>query len=86
MQIELSPEAYDHIKHWQKSGNKIILNKIEKLVESILVNPYEGIGKPEALKYNLSGYWSRRIDNEHRLIYTVKEDTIQILSMMGHYE
>ena len=72
--------------YWIKSGNKTILNKILLLVKSIIEEPYNGIGKPEPLKHNLSGCWSRRIDKEHRLVYEVDDDTkITILSLKGHY-
>ena len=72
--------------YWVKSGNKTILNKILLLVKSIVEEPYNGIGKPEPLKHNLSGCWSRRIDKEHRLVYEVDDDTkITILSLKGHY-
>ncbi len=85
MQIILSPEAKEDILFWTKVGNKPVLKKIEKLVDAIIDNPFVGIGKPEALKHHLSGCWSRRIDNEHRLIYEVNGDIITILSMRGHY-
>jgi toxin YoeB len=61
------------------------IKKIEKLVDAILETPFEGIGKPEPLKHNLSGCWSRRIDKEHRLVYEVTENLITVLSMKGHY-
>ncbi|MDR7208482.1 Txe/YoeB family addiction module toxin [Flavobacterium piscis] len=66
------------------------MNKITALIEDIQLHPFEGIGKPEPLKYELSGKWSRRINQEHRIIYKVtEEDTIEILdilSLKGHYE
>jgi toxin YoeB len=74
----------------EKSGNKAIMNKITALIEDIQLHPFEGIGKPEPLKYELLGKWSRRINQEHRIIYKVtEEDTIEILdilSLKGHYE
>jgi toxin YoeB len=83
-------KAQDDFNYWTKTGNKIILKKIGYLIEAIQVNPYEGIGKPEPLKHELTGKWSRRIDREHRLIYQILEDgTIDILSIIslkGHYE
>ncbi len=69
MQIELSTDAKTHLEFWRKTGNKTILKKIVKLIDSIIETPFQGIGKPEPLKYNLSGTWSRRIDKEHRLVY-----------------
>jgi toxin YoeB len=61
------------------------LKKIRKLIEAIVQNPYRGIGKPEALKYDLTGCWSRRINKEHRIIYEVLDDKIIILSLRWHY-
>jgi toxin YoeB len=62
------------------------INKINELLKDISRSPYEGIGKPEALKFNYVGYWSRRIDEEHRLIYKVEQDEIQILKCRFHYD
>lgn len=90
MEIIFSDKAKSDLLFWQKSGNKIILKKISQLIRSIQTNPYEGIGKPEPLKYNLSGTWSRRIDKEHRIIYQITEENtieiLNILSLKGHYE
>lgn len=61
MQVELSTDAQEHILYWKKIGNKSILNKINKITDAILENPYTGIGKPEALKYDLAPKWSRTI-------------------------
>jgi toxin YoeB len=89
MEIIFSPRAVEDLKYWKKSGNKAIQKKIEKLLEAILQNPYEGIGKPEPLKHNLSGVWSRRITQEHRLVYEINERNeiiiLNILSLKGHY-
>ncbi|GAA4127615.1 hypothetical protein GCM10022250_15520 [Flavobacterium chungbukense] len=66
------------------------MKKITILIEDILLHPYEGLGKPEQLKYELSGRWSRRIDKEHRIIYRITEENnieiLNILSLKGHYE
>ncbi|WP_262150456.1 Txe/YoeB family addiction module toxin [Chryseobacterium foetidum] len=90
MEIIFSDKAKSDLLFWQKSGNKIILIKISQLIRSIQTNPYEGIGKPEPLKYNLSGTWLRRIDKEHRIIYQITEENtieiLNILSLKGHYE
>ncbi|GAA3987384.1 Txe/YoeB family addiction module toxin [Mucilaginibacter dorajii] len=89
MEIVFSPRALDDLKHWRKSGNQTIQKKIEKLIIAIQENPYEGIGKPEQLKHNLSGAWSRRITQEHRLVYEINEQDqltiLDILSLKGHY-
>lgn len=87
MEIILLEQAKKDLEYWKKSGNKIIMNKITALLKDMEKHPYTGIGKPEPLKYELSGYWSRRINSEHRIIYKVSEDviTIYILSMRYHY-
>lgn len=85
MQIELTPLAKSHLLFWRETGNKPILRKIEQIVASIIEDPYKGIGKPEPLKHQLAGKWSRRINKEHRLIYAVSEHTLFIFSMKGHY-
>lgn len=63
-----------------------MLNKILKLTNAIIENPFEGIGKPEALKYELAGYWSRRITHEDRYVYAITADAIIVQSLKGHYE
>jgi len=62
-----------------------MLKKIIQLTKAIIADPYQGIGKPEALKHELTGYWSRRIDNAHHLVYKVENDVLQIHSLKGHY-
>ncbi|MCZ8089336.1 MAG: Txe/YoeB family addiction module toxin [Flavobacterium sp.] len=90
MQIEFSDKAKADLDFWVKSGNKGILKKIYSLIEDIQLHPFEGIGKPEPLKHQLSGKWSRRINQEHRIIYQVTEENtieiLDILSLKGHYE
>ncbi|NMH25852.1 Txe/YoeB family addiction module toxin [Flavobacterium solisilvae] len=90
MQIEFSEKANADLDFWRKSGKKGILNKIFSLIEDIQLHPFEGIGKPEPLKHQLSGKWSRRINQEHRIIYQVTEENtieiLDILSLKGHYE
>lgn len=90
MEIIYSEKAQRDIEFWKKSGNKSVMKKITALIEDIINHPYEGLGKPEALKYDLQGFWSRRIDREHRIIYQVtNKNTIEILnilSLKGHYE
>ncbi|MEY3501715.1 MAG: Toxin YoeB, partial [Bacteroidota bacterium] len=78
-------QAKEDLAYWKKVNNVIVLKKIRKLIESILETPFEGIGKPEPLKYSLSGTWSRRISQEHRLVYEVTGKLITLLSMKGHY-
>lgn len=81
MEIAYSLEAKEDIIFWKTSGNNKIMNRISILIEAIKASPYEGIGKPEALKYKLSGFWSRRINREHRIIYEVINDRIIIHSL-----
>jgi toxin YoeB len=90
MQIVFTTKARKDLNFWIKSGNKNVLSKIADLIEDIQLHPFEGIGKPEQLKHQLSGKWSRRINQEHRLIYKVTEENtieiLDILSLKGHYE
>ena len=86
MEIIYSEEAQKDIDYWKKSGNKAIQKKIQKLLFAIEKDPFKGIGKPEALKHNLTGLWSRRINQEHRVVYQVlDQETIKIYSLKGHY-
>ena len=86
MEIEFTLKTEEDVDFWKRSGNKLIQKKIRKLLESIKKNPFEGIGKPEQLKYNWIGYWSRRINQEHRLIYEIRNNKILIHSLKGHYD
>jgi toxin YoeB len=85
MEIEYTLQALEDLEFWKKSNNLAVLKKIRNLIESISETPYEGIGKPEPLKYRLTGCWSRRINNEHRIVYEVVEQKLYILSLKGHY-
>ena len=85
MEIIFSPEALEDLQFWKQSGNIKIQNRIQKLLESIKETPYEELGKPEALKYNWSGFWSRRINIEHRLIYKWENGKIIIAQLRDHY-
>jgi toxin YoeB len=85
MEIVLLPKAEEDLSFWVKSGNKTILRKISELTRAIIDDPYKGTGKPEALKYQLVGKWSRRISNEHRYVYSIEKDTLKIYSLKGHY-
>jgi toxin YoeB len=86
VEIEFFGKALDDIDYWKKSGNKLIQKRITKLLNSISKTPYSGIGKPEPLKHELSGYWSRRINEEHRIVYTVSDNRIKVISMRFHYK
>lgn len=83
--LDFTDAARKDIELHKKSGNKAILNKLITILEELEEHPFIGTGKPEPLKHNLSGCWSRRINREHRLIYEVNQDTIFILSAKGHY-
>ncbi len=83
--ITLSPEALEQLEDWKKSDPKI-LSKIISLLFEIAVTPFTGTGKPEPLKHSLKGKWSRRITQEHRLVYEVKVETVWIVSCRFHYD
>lgn len=78
-------EAWSDYLYWQ-SQDKKTLKRINKLIADVLRSPFEGLGKPEALKQNLSGFWSRRIDNTNRLVYAVNETHITIIACRYHYK
>lgn len=80
-----SDDAWNDYMYWYEHGNKATLKKINRLIKEIDRDPFSGIGKPEPLKHDLSGKWSRRITDEHRLIYSVDEKTIYIYSCKDHY-
>ena len=84
-QLDFSNQANKDIEFHKNPGNKVLLKKMLVLFNELTDHPFEGTGKPELLKYNLSGYWSRRINLEHRLIYEVIDDRILIHSAKGHY-
>ena len=85
MKITFSKNAWEDYTSWQ-SEDKRMLKKINELIKDIQRTPFEGMGKPEPLKYDLSGLWSRRIDREHRLVYQVNETEILIYSCRYHYD
>jgi len=80
-----SESAWAEYLHWQENDKKI-LKRINQLLKDIDRNKFEGLGKPEPLKGNYSGWWSRRIDDTNRLIYRIKEDVIEIYQCKGHYD
>jgi toxin YoeB len=83
MEIVFLPEAIKDLAFWK--NNRATLKRITQIIQSIQQTPYNGIGKPEVLKYNLSGCWSRRINQEHRIIYEVVDNKVLIHSLRGHY-
>ncbi|WP_152000196.1 MULTISPECIES: Txe/YoeB family addiction module toxin [unclassified Imperialibacter] len=86
MEVIYLPEAIHDLAFWKKYGNKKIQQRISVLVKAIQVDPFQGIGKPEPLRHNLSGKWSRRINAEHRLIYGVENNLVYVYSLRGHYK
>ena len=87
MEIEFTSDALKDLENWWQSGDKRSMRKITRLLSAILQDYKSGIGQPEQLKHNLSGFWSRRIDKKNRLVYYVFEDEqlITIMSLRGHY-
>lgn len=84
MKLIFSEQAWEEYLYWQKQDRKT-LERINQLIREIEREPFSGIGKPELLKHALSGYWSRRITDEHRIVYKVREDTLLIAQLRYHY-
>lgn len=85
MKVKFSIIGWEDYLSWQFE-DRFMLKRINGLIKDIQRTPYEGKGKPEALKYDLSGYWARRIDREHRLVYRIEENELYILSCKYHYD
>jgi toxin YoeB len=77
-------DAWEDYLYWQRTDPKV-LKRINALIKEIQRSPYEGVGKPEPLKYNFAGYWSRRINDEHRLVYQVNDNDVLIAQLRYHY-
>ena len=84
MKILFAENAWEDYLYWQQTDKKI-LKRINLLIGDIQQEPFKGIGKPEPLKFNWSGYWSRRINKEHRLVYKVQDDNVSIAQCRYHY-
>ena len=84
MRLIFSEQAWEDYLYWQKT-DKQILKRVNKLITEVTRSPFEGIGKPEQLKHALSGYWSRRINDEHRMVYAVEGDDLLIAQLRYHY-
>lgn len=84
MKLTFSDEAWEDYLHWQKQDRRMV-ERINTLIKEVQRDPFSGIGKPEPLKHALSGFWSRRISDEHRMVYRVEGDAIQIAQLRFHY-
>ena len=84
MKLIFAENAWEDYLYWQKTDKKI-LKRINTLIKDITREPFEGIGKPEPLKHALSGYWSRRINDEHRIVYKIYQESILIAQVRYHY-
>jgi toxin YoeB len=85
MEVKFTSDALEDIVYWKQKRNDKIIARINELVKAIQNDPFRGIGKPESLKYNFSGMWSRRINREHRIIYEVVAGSIVIHAVKEHY-
>ncbi len=85
MKLVFETDAWEHLLFWQAT-DKAAVKRINGLIKECLRHPYDGTGKPEPLKGDLAGYWSRRIDREHRLVYRVHGDDLEILSCRYNYQ
>lgn len=84
MKLIFSTHAWDDYLYWQKTDKKLV-KRINLLIKDIKRSPFDGTGKPEPLKHALSGYWSRRINDEHRIVYKVDSDSLYISQLRYHY-
>lgn len=84
--IEFTPEADEDLEYWKSINSTKTLIKIKELLTAMQTDPFKGIGKPEPLKRSLTGYWSRRITQEHRLVYMIKNKVIIVVQCRFHYE
>lgn len=84
MKLIFSSTAWSEYVYWQSTDKKI-LKRVNALIKDVIRSPYEGVGKPEPLKHGLAGYWSRRINDEHRMVYTVKDDSMLLVQLKYHY-
>jgi len=85
VKLTFSSKAWENYLHWQKT-DKAILKRINNLIKAIQRDPFEGIGKPEPLKHGLAGYWSRRINDEHRIVYKIVDGTLLVAQLRYHYD
>jgi toxin YoeB len=84
VKLQFAEGAWDDYQHWLQTDRRM-LERINKLIREVQREPYAGIGKPEPLKHALAGYWSRRINDEHRMVYRVQDGVLQIAQLRYHY-
>lgn len=84
MKLIFADEAWEDYLYWQKQ-DRHVLERINKLIRETQRDPFSGVGKPEALKHALSGFWSRRITDEHRMVYRVEKNALEIVQLRFHY-
>lgn len=84
MKLIFSEHAWEDYLFWQKTDKKLVA-RINKLIKATVREPFKGVGKPEPLKHSLAGYWSRRINDEHRMVYKVTDDSLLIAQLCYHY-
>ena len=84
MKLVFADEAWEDYLHWQKQDRKMV-ERINKLIQEVKRDPFSGVGKPEPLKHALAGFWSRRITDEHRMVYRVEGDSLLIAQLRYHY-
>jgi toxin YoeB len=84
VKLIFSEHAWDDYQYWVETDRQV-LKRVNRLIQEIVRDPFRGSGKPEPLKHGLSGYWSRRIDDEHRIVYRMSEDAVLIAQLRYHY-
>jgi toxin YoeB len=84
MNLVFSPQAWEDYQHWAQTDRKLV-KRINELFKDALRNPYSGVGKPEPLRHALSGFWSRRISDEHRMVYRMAGNKLEIAQLRFHY-
>jgi toxin YoeB len=84
MNLVFSPQAWEDYQHWVQTDRKLV-RRINELIKDTIRNPHDGIGKPEPLRHALAGFWSRRINEEHRMVYRVAGNNLEIAQLRFHY-
>lgn len=87
-QVQFTEKALQGIEKLKKSGNKSLLRKLKTLLDELTMHPHSGTGQPEQLKHDFTGFWSRRLNREHRIVYAIDEKiiTVTVISVIGHYK